>query len=108
MNVWQAFQRLGCGVCLRPVLITDPFERRVKPSHIGTRFPLERYDWIIDQEKDWKDLLNEVWGLEKLSMEDVVWLNEADERTAQATFAYVTVSLIPDRNQGFDDPLHCS
>ncbi|KAJ4210947.1 hypothetical protein NW759_012978 [Fusarium solani] len=95
MNVWQAFQRLGCGVCLRPVLITDPFERRSKPSHIGNKFPLERYDWIIDQEKDWEGLLNEVWGLEKLSMEDVVWLNEADERTAQAAFAYVTYGNEP-------------
>ncbi|KAL6362611.1 hypothetical protein LRP88_03902 [Fusarium phalaenopsidis] len=95
MNVWQAFQRLGCGVCLRPVLITDPFERRCKPSHIGTKFPLEKFDWTIDQEEDWKDLLNRVWGLEKLSMEDVVWLNEADERTAQAAFAYVTYGNEP-------------
>lgn len=95
MNVWQAFQRLGCGVCLRPVLITHPFERRGKPSHIGTKFPLEKYDWTIEREEDWKDLLNGLWGLENLSMEDVVWLNEADKRTAQAAFTYMTVSLIP-------------
>lgn len=100
MNVWQAFQRLGCGVCLRPVLITDPFERRAKPRHIGTEFPLDKYNWTIDREEDWKDLLNTVWGLEKLSVEDIVWLNEADEGTAQAAFTYMTVSLIPHLHPG--------
>lgn len=97
MNVWQAFQRLGCGVCLRPVLITHPFEVGVKPRHIGSKFPLQKYHWNVHEEDHWKDLLKEAWGLEKLSMKDVVWLNEADKRTAQAAFAYVTVSLIPDR-----------
>ncbi|KAI8716889.1 Fe2OG dioxygenase domain-containing protein [Fusarium sp. LHS14.1] len=95
MNVWQAFQRLGCGVCLRPVLITDPFERRAKPRHIGTEFPLDKYNWTIDQEEDWKNLLNTVWGLEKLSIEDIVWLNKADESTAQAAFTYMTYGNEP-------------
>ncbi|KAJ4319805.1 hypothetical protein N0V84_006186 [Fusarium piperis] len=95
MNVWQAFQRLGCGVCLRPVLITNPFGRRDLPSHIGTKFPLANYAWTIEMEDEWKALLEGPWGLEKLSMEDVVWLNEADDRTAQAAFAYATVSWVP-------------
>ncbi|RSL42096.1 hypothetical protein CEP54_015600 [Fusarium duplospermum] len=101
MNVWQAFQHLGCGVCLRPVLITDPFERPKPPNHIGTKFPLTNYDWAIEMEDDWQGLLTERWGLEKLSMDDIVWLNEADKSNEQASFAFITYGNEPSTNLAY-------
>lgn len=90
MAVWQAFQALGCGVCLRPVLDGQgPFDRPPRYS-IGTSFEVTT-GWMVEDEKDW-DMMVEDWGLETVKWDDVLWLNSHDSDNRQPSLAYIVVS----------------
>ncbi|KPM45152.1 hypothetical protein AK830_g1334 [Neonectria ditissima] len=88
MAIWHAFQRLGCGVCLRPVLVSDPFLIRSPGYKVGKEFAFKNFDWQVEEYTDWK-LLLENWGTEKISWEDLIWLNEAKLKTKHASFSFI-------------------
>ncbi|CAH0040066.1 unnamed protein product [Clonostachys rhizophaga] len=89
MVIWRGFQRLGCGVCLRPVLQPTPYIINVKlPFKLGRTFKLEAIDGEVESKDAWDELVQYDWGLEHLSVEDITWLNKPTLKTKKAAFAY--------------------
>ncbi|KAK7425579.1 hypothetical protein QQZ08_007902 [Neonectria magnoliae] len=89
MAIWNAFQRLGCGVCLRPVLVTNPFSIDPQVFKVGKEFTFRNFDFRVEEHREWEWLLSDHWGPENISWEDLVWLNEANLKTTHASFAYM-------------------
>ncbi|KAK7409295.1 hypothetical protein QQX98_008535 [Neonectria punicea] len=87
MAIWHAFQRLGCGVCLRPVLVSDPFEIKPRAFKVGKEFAFRNFHSQVEDYREWEWMLNR-WGPEEISWSDLIWLNEANLKTKHASFAY--------------------
>ncbi|KAF5011843.1 hypothetical protein FDECE_2075 [Fusarium decemcellulare] len=76
MAMWQAFQHLGCGVCLRPVLAAAPFYQQPRSFDLGKKFDIKALCRLIETPDEWCSMLKDDWGLERVSFNDVVWLNK--------------------------------
>uniref|UniRef100_A0A8H7K6Z2 Fe2OG dioxygenase domain-containing protein n=1 Tax=Bionectria ochroleuca TaxID=29856 RepID=A0A8H7K6Z2_BIOOC len=88
MVIWRGFQRLGCGVCLRPVLQPTPYIDVELPFMLGRTFELKTMDGEVESIDEWDAIVRYDWGLEHLSVEDITWLNKPTLQTKKAAFAY--------------------
>ncbi|VUC33010.1 unnamed protein product [Clonostachys rosea] len=91
MVIWRDFQKLGCGVCFRPVLTpVDIFDHHdlVLPFKLGKKFSLRAIHGYVEDLDNWNDLVKGDWGLEHISVEDIIWLNQPTLETKKAAFAY--------------------
>ncbi|KAH7322402.1 hypothetical protein B0I35DRAFT_425761 [Stachybotrys elegans] len=95
MAVWQAFQRLECGVCLRPVLGANPFKREPLKFHVGKKFEIELYWNIVEEPGDWDYVVGKRWGLERVKFDDILWLNKPNHLNRQPSFVYTTYGNEP-------------
>ncbi|KAF4450398.1 2og-fe oxygenase family [Fusarium albosuccineum] len=97
MAIWQAFQHLGCGVCLRPVLAAAPFYQQPRSFDLGKKFDIKALSRLIETPDEWGSMLKDDWGLERVSFNDVVWLNKPNLDHEQVSFAYTAASLAGDK-----------
>ncbi|KAK4159403.1 hypothetical protein QBC43DRAFT_327208 [Cladorrhinum sp. PSN259] len=87
--IWQGFQTLGCGVCMRPVLDYSKLTECWEVDKVPDSGPVVgKYLNIITVEGEpeyWKEHLES-----KITFGDVIWLNEKDmdEKHMEAQFAY--------------------
>ncbi|CAI6092753.1 unnamed protein product [Clonostachys chloroleuca] len=88
MVIWRGFQRLGCGVCLRPVLEPSSCFDGELPFKLGCTFDLRAIHGEVESTHEWDTVVQRDWGLEHLSVEDIIWLNEPTLGTKKAAFAY--------------------
>ncbi|KAH8882268.1 hypothetical protein GQ53DRAFT_701013 [Thozetella sp. PMI_491] len=84
MAIWQGFQALGCGVCLRPIVdykkVPDPGDRI-----IGKYFPAVCVDGMVEDEDHVREVA-EGWGVEGIDPADIQWVNDGGNQELQ--FAY--------------------
>jgi hypothetical protein len=59
---------------------------------IGKKFKIRTSSIQVDTESLYEQTLVDTCGVETISLEDVVWLNEHDARNRQVSLAYLTVS----------------
>ncbi|CAH0057233.1 unnamed protein product [Clonostachys solani] len=88
MVIWRGFQRLGCAVCLRPVLQPASFTGPKLPFKLGRTFELRAISGEVESTDDWDAVAQDGWGLAQVSIEDIIWLNEPTLETKRAAFAY--------------------
>ncbi|KAK3333222.1 hypothetical protein B0T19DRAFT_439999 [Cercophora scortea] len=87
MVIWQGFQALNCGVCLRPIVSSTSWTYGLRIDAIGRYFPLVISDDIsyIEEPKDMEEFL-ERWGTEDIAFDDVEWLNSPGNKEPQLTY----------------------
>jgi hypothetical protein len=89
LAMWHVFQALGCGVCLRPILVLEEDYSKSMHKFIGKSFHMAKSGHLIDY-GEFKDLVKD-WGLEKIDHEQVIWLNKM-KGNKESQLAYITVT----------------
>ena len=95
MAMWECFQSLGCGVCLRPVVKDTVTSWREEKKQILPSLEIHTVDYEVDDMKELEDMLFLTPQDKNAPKTDVAWLNEPGHEEFQ--IGYVAVSCnIPD------------
>lgn len=77
--MWEVFQALGCGVCLRPIVVhpddSDILGRR--RTYILEDFDIRAIDNYAESQEDLDEMLGTKYGQEKVDYSRVAWLNQS-------------------------------
>lgn len=79
MAMWEVFQALGCGVCLRPIVVhpddSDILGRR--RTYILEDFDIRAIDNYAESQEDLDEMLGTKYRQEKVDYSRVAWLNQS-------------------------------
>lgn len=79
MAMWEVFQALGCGVCLRPIVVhpDDSDMPGRKRTYILADFDIGATDNYAESEEELDEMLGKKYGQDKLDYAGVAWLNQS-------------------------------
>ncbi|KAK3361121.1 oxidoreductase [Lasiosphaeria ovina] len=87
MVIWQGFQRLGCGVCLRPILNADCWDEEDGELIVGGEdFSMHISECELRDRDDLEYILDEWDKEEDIAHADIAWLNEPGNTQAQLIY----------------------
>ncbi|KAI1101258.1 hypothetical protein F4804DRAFT_347774 [Jackrogersella minutella] len=89
MAIWECFQALGCGVCLRPVANYRKWEDKHR-RYIGATFPASVENGCYELEEEVETYIFDKWTEqafgEEILYSDVTWLNRPSHKELQMAF----------------------
>ncbi|KAK0717970.1 hypothetical protein B0T26DRAFT_711472 [Lasiosphaeria miniovina] len=87
MVIWQGFQRLGCGVCLRPILNADCWNPEDAELIVGGEdFSMHISECELRDRRDLEGILDEWDKDEDIKHDDIAWLNEPGNTQTQLIY----------------------
>lgn len=77
LAMWHVFQALGCGVCLRPILLLQDQPEDPLHKFIGKSFHITQIGRDCEVEFGNFETVAKEWGLEEIGHAQVIWLKKA-------------------------------
>lgn len=79
MAMWECFQALGCGVCLRPIVIhpDDGEQPGRKRTYILSNFDIGAEENYVETQEQLAYILREKYGESAIEYSGVAWLNQS-------------------------------